>query len=500
VIEVRIHPGTGPAQIFAVGLAADADPGAELDAVATQVLPVAARSALLEFLADGAALKAAEVRSLPLPDQRPGRVIALGLGGGSATELRKAGAALARAVDTDKLTLAVTGLAGDSLAALVEGLMLGGHRYSQKTGKNGRSEPAQAGAAVRGPAKSGPAKSGRLAEVSLVGVTDSAALERGRESAESVGWVRDLANAPSSTKTPQWLAQQAFDVLTPVGIDVVIRDEQWLAENGFGGVLAVGGGSSSPPRLVHATWRPRGSGTGPHLVIVGKGITFDTGGLNLKPGGSMRTMNTDMAGGAAALGALRIIAERRVPRRVTVLVPIAENSMSGSAMRPSDVIRHYGGRTSEVGNTDAEGRLVLADALAYAVTRLRPDAIVDIATLTGAMMVALGTRIGGILSNSDELSTALLAAAETVDEPFWRLPLIDDYEGQLHSEVADAQNAPGNPGGITAALFLQHFVGEVPWAHLDIAGPSRLGSDYGYMPKGATGFGARLLAQWVEAR
>jgi len=263
-------------------------------------------------------------------------------------------------------------------------------------------------------------------------------------------------------------------------------------------VLAVGAGSSAPPRLVEARWRPRGSSATPHVVIVGKGITFDTGGLNLKPGNSMNTMNTDMAGGAAALGALRLIAQRRLPVRVTVLVPIAENSLSGSAMRPSDVIRHYGGRTTEVGNTDAEGRLVLADALAYAVARLRPTVVVDIATLTGAMKVALGARIGGILSPSDELAAALIAAGETVDEPLWRLPLAEDYAQQLHSDVADAQNAPGNPGGITAALFLRPFVGEVPWAHVDIAGPSRASSDYGLVTKGATGFGARLLAEWVE--
>ena len=182
-------------------------------------------------------------------------------------------------------------------------------------------------------------------------------------------------------------------------------------------------------------------------MIIGKGITFDSGGLNLKPGDSMRTMYTDMAGGAAALGAMQAVAARRLPVRLTVLVPAAENSLSGSAMRPSDVIRHYGGRTTEVQNTDAEGRLVLADALAYAVARLRPTALVDLATLTGAMKVALGLRTGGLLSTDDDLAAALLAAGAAAGEPLWRMPLVEEHVALLDSAVADAQNAPGNPAG-----------------------------------------------------
>jgi leucyl aminopeptidase len=235
-------------------------------------------------------------------------------------------------------------------------------------------------------------------------------------------------------------------------------------------------------------------------VLVGKGITFDTGGVNRKTGDGMRTMHTDMSGGAAVLAALQLVAERRVPVRVTALVPAAENALSGSSFRPSDVIRHVGGRTSEIGNTDAEGRLVLADALAYAAARMRPTAIVDIATLTGAMKVGLGLRTGGLFATSDPLADALLAAGDSSGEPLWRLPMPVEYESALTSNVADANNAPGNPGAITAALFLRHFVGDVPWAHLDIAGPARAPSDDGMFTRGATGFGARLLYRWVESQ
>jgi leucyl aminopeptidase len=213
----------------------------------------------------------------------------------------------------------------------------------------------------------------------------------------------------------------------------------------------------------------------------------------------MRTMHTDMAAGAAALAALRLVAERGLPVRVTVLVPTAETSISGSALRPGDVVRHVGGRTSEITNTDAEGRLVLADALAYAVRRLRPTVLVDLATLTGAMKVALGLRTGGLFATADGLAEALLRAGERAGEPLWRLPLADEYLGTLDSYIADANNSPGNPGGVTAALFLRPFAGDVPWAHLDIAGPARAPKDDGILTRGGTGFGARLLARWVES-
>ena len=335
--------------------------------------------------------------------------------------------------------------------------------------------------------------------MSLACVDDAAAVERGIAYARGAIWARDLANTRTSTKTPAWMAEQADRELAPLGVQVTTRDDAWLAEHGFGGVLAVGAGSAAPPRLIEASWRPRGVAAAPHLVIVGKGITFDTGGYNLKPGDSLKVMFTDMAGGAAALGALRVIAALGTPIRVTVLVPLAQNSVSGSAMRPGDIVRHFGGRTTEVRNTDAEGRLVLADALAYAAARLRPTALVDIATLTGAMKVTLGLGTGGYLVTSDDLGSRLAESADTTGEPLWRMPLVDDYDDELSSDIADSNNDSGGPGGITAAMYLRPFAGAVDWAHLDIAGPARSTVDAGLTNRGATGFGARLLARWVES-
>ncbi len=390
--------------------------------------------------------------------------------------VRLAAGRLARPLPSGRSEFDAREFAGERLAALAEGLALGCYRFTRK------SEPAD-----------------RPELIELCGATDTAALERGLRSAAAVEWARDLANTRSGEKTPAWLAAAAARTLRPLDVDVVERDERWLAEQGFGGVLAVGGGSASPPRLIQASWRPRGARAGTHVVLVGKGITFDTGGVNRKTGTGMNTMYTDMAGGAAVLAALHAIAAARLPMRVTALVPAAENSLSGSSYRPGDVVRHVGGRTSEIHNTDAEGRLVLADALAYAVARLRPTVLVDVATLTGAAKVALGSKTAGLFATSDELAAALTDAGEAAGEPLWRLPLPVEYEALLDSPVADATNAPGNPGAITAALFLRAFVGDVPWAHLDIAGPGRAGKDDGMFAQGATGFGARLLRQWVES-
>jgi leucyl aminopeptidase len=276
-------------------------------------------------------------------------------------------------------------------------------------------------------------------------------------------------------------------------LTATIRDERWLAEQSFGGVLAVGGGSASPPRLIELSYRPRGAGR--HLLLVGKGITFDTGGLSIKPADGMHLMRTDMAGGGAVIAAIRAIAALRLDVRVTALVPAAENHVSGSSYRPGDVVRHYGGTTTEVGNTDAEGRMVLADALAYGVRRFRPDAVVDVATLTGAMKVALGLRTGGLFATDDDLAGRVLAAGKRVGEAWWRMPLLEAHADAVRGELADIRQAPGGPGGITAALFLREFVGGVPWGHLDIAGPARAEQTYADVVPGATGFAARTLVE-----
>jgi leucyl aminopeptidase len=239
------------------------------------------------------------------------------------------------------------------------------------------------------------------------------------------------------------------------------------------------------------------------VVLAGKGITFDSGGLSLKPGDGMKLMKTDMAGGAAVIAVMSALGRLGVRSRVTGLVPAAENMPSGSALRPGDVITHFGGRTVEVLNTDAEGRLVLADALAYADTVLRPGVMVDIATLTGAVRVALGTQIGAMYAADERLARDLLAAASASGDALWRMPLVDEYREALDSPVADLANiahgSRARPGSIDAALFLREFTGGRPWAHLDIAGAARSSADEGENAKGGTGYGTRLLLAWLAA-
>jgi leucyl aminopeptidase len=260
----------------------------------------------------------------------------------------------------------------------------------------------------------------------------------------------------------------------------------------------VGQGSATPPRLIRLDYTPAKAGRRtPTVVLVGKGITFDTGGLSIKPGQAMTTMKRDMTGGAVVIATMAALAQVGCPVRVVGLIPAAENAVSGSALRPGDVVRHYGGRTSEVTNTDAEGRLVLADGLAYAVERIKPDVLVDVATLTGAMKVALGQHLGGYFANRDALSTQVDRASQVSGEEVWRMPLFAGYEDKLASTVADADNGPGGPGAITAALFLQHFVGDLPWLHLDVASIGDAPEERFEWTKGPTGFGARLLLTWL---
>jgi leucyl aminopeptidase len=277
-----------------------------------------------------------------------------------------------------------------------------------------------------------------------------------------------------------------------------VWDEHRLREEGCGGLLGVGQASDRPPRLVRLGYTPDRAGAGsPHVVLVGKGITFDSGGLSLKPADGMTTMKRDMTGAGVVLSVLTALAEVGCRVRVTGLMAIAENAVSGRSLRPGDVLRHYGGRTSEVTNTDAEGRLVLADAMAYAAAELDPTVLVDVATLTGAGKVALGQRTGALFANDDVLATALLEAGCAAGEPLWRLPLAADYEERLESDIADADNGAGGPGAITAALFLQHFAAGLPWAHLDIASVGDSPVDAHEWTSGATGFGARALLRWL---
>jgi leucyl aminopeptidase len=304
---------------------------------------------------------------------------------------------------------------------------------------------------------------------------------------------------PSDRKTPAWLAGQARTAAAQSGLGVRVWDTAELAALGFGGLLAVGAGSARPPCLIELSYQPPHPAG--HVVLVGKGITFDSGGLSLKPNDGMKLMKTDMAGGAVVIAVMSALARLGVRSRVTGLVAAAENMPSGSALRPGDVITHYGGRTAEVLNTDAEGRLVLADGLAYADAVLQPDVIVDIATLTGAVRIALGTGIGALFASDDQVAAGLLEAARVSGDALWRMPLVEDYRDALDSPVADLANVPhgsrARAGSIDAALFLREFTGGRPWAHLDIAGAARSASDEGENTKGATGFGTRVLLRWL---
>jgi leucyl aminopeptidase len=404
-----------------------------------------------------------------------------GVGDGSPSALRRAGATLARRVRgrAKVAACAPSEMAGDAAAAFAEGLLLGSYGF--------RAD--------------GPPKQPGAETIVVQGVPEDA-LERGAAVAQAVALARDLTNTTSFDKSPQWLAEQAEAVAADAGLTVRVRDEGALRGEGFGGILAVGAGSARPPRLIELTYDPGEGARAGHVVLVGKGITFDSGGLSLKSNEGMKTMKTDMAGGAAVIATMGTLRALGVPVKVTGLVAAAENMPSGSAMRPGDVIRHYGGITSEVLNTDAEGRLVLADALAYADDRLAPTAVVDLATLTGAAKVALGLRYAALYATDDDLAAGLLAASETSGEALWRMPLIDEYREAIDSPIADLANIGRggfNAGSIVAALFLREFAGDHPWAHLDIAGPARATSDDAELSKGATGYGVRLLLRWLTA-
>jgi leucyl aminopeptidase len=310
---------------------------------------------------------------------------------------------------------------------------------------------------------------------------------------------RNLVNEPPSVATPAFLADhaRALAKATP-GLVVEVWDPKRIAKEKLAGLLAVARGSHEEPRFI--TLRHEGAGARRRIALIGKGITFDSGGLSLKPAKSMETMKYDMAGGAAVLSAVAAAAAVGLPVDVTAYVPATENLPGGSAQKPGDVIRYANGKTVEVLNTDAEGRLVLADALTLA-SRSKPDAIIDLATLTGAARVALGTLYAGVLGNDQGLVDALLAASRRAGEPLWQLPLVREYRDELRSPVADLKNVGGGGDGgtIVAALFLEEFVAGVPWAHLDIAGPAFSEKDLPHVSRGATGYGVRLLVEYLRA-
>ena len=326
-----------------------------------------------------------------------------------------------------------------------------------------------------------------------------AAVRRAEVVVRAVHLARDLVNTPPSDLHPEDLADVARERAEAVGVEVEVLDEEALVDGGFGGIVGVGQGSANAPRLVHLSYRG-GSGSGPKVALVGKGITFDSGGLSLKPAASMEEMKSDMGGAAAVIAGVTAVAELGLPVDVEAWVPMAENMPSGTAIRPSDVLTLRGGKTVEVNNTDAEGRLILADAIARACEDT-PDVVLDVATLTGAQLVALGARTTAVMANDDDLRAQVVAAAGRACEPSWPMPLPADLRKGLDSEVADLVNTGPREGGmLTAGLFLQEFVAEgVRWAHLDVAGPAyNSGEAYGYTPHGGTGAAVRTFVQLLE--
>ena len=427
--------------------------------------------------------KAGEVTSYPVTGGRGAlrRILLVGVGAQRGDDFRRAGAALARATrDVGSVATTVPALDPETaLEPFVAGVVLGSFDFAwRSTGPRWQPPGTVTLASLD------PSYAGGLARA---------------ESIAAASWrARQLASVPSNLKSPGWLADQAVETARGAGLEARVWDEQELAEDGFGGILAVGSGSATPPRLVRIDYTPAKSGRRtPSVALIGKGITFDTGGLSIKPAEGMTSMKRDMTGAAVVLATMAALAAVECPVKVTGLLAIAENSVSGSAMRPGDVIRHYGGRTSEVTNTDAEGRLVMADALAYADAVVKPDVLLDVATLTGAVKVALGQQLGGLFATSDDLAARLLEAGAVAGEPLWRMPLAEAYEERLASKVADADNGPGGPGAITAALFLQHFTGGRPWAHLDIASVGDSPADSYEWTQGPTGFGVRALLTWL---
>ena len=320
-------------------------------------------------------------------------------------------------------------------------------------------------------------------------------LVRAQSVCEATCFARDLQNAPPNEIYPETLAKAAKDSADKNGYSATILDEFEIKELGMGGIIGVSQGSARSPRFIILEY---GNQAKRPVVLVGKGVTFDTGGISIKPAASMSEMKMDMSGAAAVIGTFEAVARLRLPVHLVGLIPAVENMPSGTAMRPGDILRHYNGKTSEVDNTDAEGRLILADALAYA-EKYKPSAVIDLATLTGACVVALGHYATGMMGNDDTLMKALKMAGEKTYERVWRLPMFDEYEKLIKSDVADVKNVGGRwAGAITAAWFLKKFIGDYKWTHLDIAGTAILEEDLDYTPRGGSGVGVRLLTEFLK--
>jgi leucyl aminopeptidase len=475
---VRVVPADAelpPVEALAIPLTADGDVPGELG----YDRPALSRSGFTGRLG----------QALPLPTGDGPALVAIGAGPGEAVDqavLRRAAAAFARAVPDDRaLAVRVPDVPGvpapEAAAAIVEGILLARYRFDMR-GKPAGPVP------VREIVLQAPPK----AEADV-----RAGADRGLAHAAAALLSRDLANCPAAELTAVRMAEVAIEVGARSDLKVEVLDRDALVALGCGGLLGVNKGSVQPPRMIRLRYLPEGEPTG-RLALVGKGIMYDSGGISLKPSdASHSTMKNDMSGAGAVLAAMSQLRALGCRSAVTGYLMCTDNMPSGSAMQLGDVLTIYGGTTVEVLNTDAEGRLVMADALVLA--REEPvDAILDIATLTGACLRTFGTEVAGVLGNSQPLVDQVRAAAAAADEPVWQLPLEHRYRDQLDSEIADLTNMGGiNAGSITAALFLEEFVGSAPWVHIDIAGTAWSDRPAGWINRGATGFGARLLLNFA---
>ena len=437
--------------------------------------------------------RAKQTRLLFAAGAGPQRLLLIGLGKPekfTADHLRQAAATAARQAQELQIAAFTLGVNGDlPLAAnvagqaLAEGLELGAYRYLRF--RTNLTEE----------------QTFTVERATLYG-SDAAALRAGvavgQTIARGVTLARDLVNTPPNVLTPAALADAAVALGERLGLNVNVLDKTQLIEGGFGGIIAVGQASANEPRFIVMEYG-QASETSPTICLVGKGLTFDTGGLSIKPSDSMTTMKADMSGAAAVLGAMQVLAELKLPLHVVGLIPAVENAISGNAYRPDDVITTLSGKTVEVLNTDAEGRIVLSDALHYA-QRYNPAAIVELSTLTGAMIIALGAHAIGMMATDQSLAERISRAGEASGERVWQLPLWDEYREMIKSEIADIKNIGGRPAGsITAAAFLAAFTGDVPFVHLDIAGTAYAEKPAKpYDAPGATGVGVRLLSAFLR--
>ena len=428
--------------------------------------------------------KAGEIFEIPVSatDCPTDRIFLVAVGDQSNSAIRAAGAAVGRKVRGKNLTV-YSACAVKEVKAHAISMALGAWVWNLKTDKK-KEEPTL-----------------------LVASNNKQQGEDAEAIAQAICRARDLVHTPANIKTPAWMGKQAETFAKGTTLKVKVLAGAELKE--FGGLRAVGGSSPKPgPRMIEVSYQPKSKKKSinalPHIVLVGKGITFDTGGISLKrPYDTMMAMKSDMAGAAAILGTLTALEHLQPNVRVTALMMMAENAISGTAQRPSDVIKHYGGTTVEVINTDAEGRLVLADGLAFADLNLDPDYLVDIATLTGAATLGLGRQYAAMYTRDNALAAQLSKAGEASGDRVWHMPLIDDYKDSLRSDIADfnhnASKGKYSAGSVTAALFLENFVGSRRWVHLDIAGTARSEVDTGENSKGGTGFGVRLLTEWITS-